>query len=91
VNCGARLRHPRDFAQDLKDMTPTVNVGTFGVVGAGITATVYGLAIAVLLPAWLQANVPLFVAGGLVALAAGRSVGRFLARHINDSSVTGIR
>lgn len=87
MSCGARLRHPREFADHLREMTPSVSVATFGNVGAALLAAVYGLAIAVLLPEWLAAHWLAFAAGGIVALATGRFLGRFIARQVNDSTV----
>ena len=87
MNCGARLRHPKEYSDVVRDLTPTVSVATFGNVGAAIGVGLYGVAIAVLMPQWLAGNVAVFGVGAIVVFVAGRFVGRFIARHVNDSSV----
>jgi hypothetical protein len=87
VNCGARLRHPKEYSDVVRDLTPTVGVATFGNVGAAISVALYGVAIAVLMPQWLADNVVGFGVGAIAVFVLGRFAGRFLARHINDSSI----
>lgn len=87
VNCGARLRHPREYADVVRDLTPTVSLATFGNVGAAVGVALYGVAIAVLMPQWLAQNVVVFGVGAIVVFVAARFAGRFVARHLNDSSI----
>jgi purine-cytosine permease-like protein len=88
VSCGARLRHPKEFAQVMRDYTPTVSVVTFGRVGAVVTMMLYGLALAVAVPDRLADNAIGFGFGALVAMLLGRVLGRFIAGQVNDSSAT---
>jgi hypothetical protein len=87
VSCGARLRHPKEYTDVVRDLTPTVSVATFGNVGAAICVALYGVAIAVLMPQWLADNVVVFGVGAIAVFAAGRFAGRFIARQVNDSSI----
>jgi hypothetical protein len=87
VNCGARLRHPKEFTDVMREMTPTVNVGMFGNIGALLGGVLYGLAVAILAPQWIAANLVWFVLGAAATMFVGRLAGRFLARQLNDSSV----
>jgi hypothetical protein len=87
VSCGARLRHPKEFAQVMQESTATVNVRTFGNVGALLSAGFYGLGLAVLLPEWLADYWIVFALGGIAMLALGRLAGRFIAQQFNDSTV----
>ena len=87
VNCGARLRHPKEYADVVRELTPTVSLATFGNVGAAICVALYGVAIAVLVSQWLAQNVAVFGVGAIVVFVVGRFAGRFIARHLNDSSI----
>ena len=87
VNCGARLRHPKEYSDVVRELTPTLSVATFGNVGAAISVALYGVAIAVLMPQWLAENVAVFGGGAIVVFVVGRFVGRFVAGHLNDSSI----
>jgi hypothetical protein len=87
VNCGARLRHPKEYADVVRDLTPTVSVATFGNVGAAIGVALYALAIAVLVPQWLGDNIVALGVGAIVVFVVGRFAGRFVARNLNDSSI----
>jgi hypothetical protein len=87
VNCGARLRHPKEYADVVRDLTPKVSETTFGNVGAAVCVALYGAAIAVLMPQWLADNVAVFGGVAIVVFVVGRFAGRFIARHLNDSSI----
>ena len=87
MNCGARLRHPKEYADVVRELTPTVSVATFGNVGAAIGVALYGLAIAVLVPQWLAGNAVAFGIGAIAVFVVGRFAGRFVARNLNDSSI----
>jgi hypothetical protein len=87
VNCGARLRHPKEYADVVRDLTPKVSEATFGNVGAAICVALYGVAIAVLMPQWLAQNIAVFGGVAIVVFVVGRFAGRFIARHLNDSSI----
>jgi hypothetical protein len=87
VKCGARLRHPREFADDVRDFTPKVSVRTFGNVGGSVLAALYLAATGVLMPKWLGENLVLVAIGGLVVFALGRFAGRLVARHLNEPTI----
>jgi DNA-binding transcriptional LysR family regulator len=87
VSCGARLRHPKEFGDEMREKSAAVDVRTFGNVGALVLAALYGLGVAVLMPQWVAAHWIAFALVGLGMLLVGRAVGRFIARQLNDSSV----
>ena len=87
VNCGTRLRHPKEYSDVVRDLTPTVSPRTFGNVGAAVAVALYGVGIVVLMPQWLAENVVVFGVGAIVVFVLGRVTGRFIARHVNDSSI----
>jgi hypothetical protein len=88
VACGARLRHPRDFNQDLADQAIGASRPWWGRVGALVAAGFAGVAFAVLFPELIQ-SAPLALGATLVVAAlAGRAIGRWIAEQANDTSVT---
>ena len=87
VQCGARLRHPREFADDVRDFTPRVSVRTFGNVGGAVLAALFIAATGIVMPQWLGENLVLVAIVGLVVFALGRFAGRMLARNLNEPTI----
>jgi hypothetical protein len=87
VKCGARLRHPREFADDVRDFTPKVGVRTFGNVGGSVLAALFIAGTGIVMPQWLGENLVLVGVIGLAAFACGRLAGRALARHLNEPTI----
>jgi uncharacterized membrane protein YjjB (DUF3815 family) len=87
VKCGARLRHPREFADDVRDFTPRVSERTFGNVGGSVLAALYLAATGILMPKWLGENLVLVAIVGLVVFVGGRFAGRALARNLNEATI----
>jgi hypothetical protein len=87
VACGTRLKHPRDFAQDLADQAIGASRTLWGRIGAAIAAAFAGLVFAVLGPELIQSRPLVLVATLVVAAGVGRFVGRWIADQANDTSV----
>jgi hypothetical protein len=87
VSCGARLRHPKEFAQVLAEQSMGVSPVTFGRVGAVVGVVLFALVVVVAVPQQVQARPLVFAGISLVAAAIGRYVGRVIARAANDTSV----
>jgi len=87
VKCGARLRHPREFADDVRDFTPSVSVRTFGNVGGSVLAALVVAGTGIVMPQWLGDNLVLVGIGALATYAFGRLAGRALARKLNEQSI----
>jgi hypothetical protein len=87
VQCGARLRHPREFSDDVRDFTPKVSVRTFGNVGGSVLAAMLVAGTGIVMPQWLGENLVLVGIAALVVFALGRFAGRALARQLNEPTV----
>ena len=87
MKCGARLRHAREFADDVRDFTPSVSERTFGNVGGAILAALYLAGTGILVPQWLGDNLVFVAILGLGVFAVGRFAGRLLARKLNEPSI----
>lgn len=87
VNCGARLRHPREFADDVRDFTPSVSVRTFGNVGGAVLAALLVAGTGIVMPQWLGDNLPSVGIGAFLAFVIGRFAGRALASKLNEQSI----
>lgn len=87
MKCGARLRHPREFADDVRDFTPKVSERTFGNVGGSVLAALFVAGTGIVMPQWLGENLVLVAIVGLVVFALGRFAGRMLARHLNEPTI----
>jgi hypothetical protein len=87
VKCGARLRHPREFADDVRDFTPSVSVRTFGNVGGSVLAALVVAGTAIVMPQWLGDYLPSVGIVAFLAYVFGRFVGRALARKLGEQSI----
>jgi hypothetical protein len=87
VKCGARLRHAREFADDVRDFTPSVSVRTFGNVGGIVPAMLLVAGTGIVMPQWLGDNLPSVGIAAFVVFVLGRFVGRAIARKLNEQSI----